>query len=205
MTKSESIQNLAKALLKFQAMAIKVGKEASNPFFKSKYASLSNILDTIAKPLSDCGLSFTQMPDGKNLTTLLIHAESGEWIESTYEMPIAKPNDPQAVGSAITYARRYAIGATLGLNIDDDDDGNKAAGNNEPHKEVLTDQHPKWQEVVKFLANDGSWKQVEQRFVITQDVKNDLEADIALFNDPTAHGHSASATDISKKVKKIAG
>ena len=83
MTKSESIQNLAKALLKFQAMAIKVGKEASNPFFKSKYASLSNILDTIAKPLSDCGLSFTQMPDGKNLTTLLIHAESGEWIEST--------------------------------------------------------------------------------------------------------------------------
>ena len=204
MTKSESIANLAKALNKFQGLGIKVGKEASNPFFKSKYASLANILDTIAKPLSECGLSFSQFPDGKSLTTLLVHSESGEWIEATYEMPIAKPNDPQAVGSAITYARRYAIGAILGLNIDDDDDGNAAAGN-QTHKEVLRDSHPRWDEVVKFLAEGNPWSKVEQRFVVTPDVRSEMEADIARYLDPTGHGLSASASDISKKVKKVAG
>jgi len=123
MNKSESIKNIGLALCKFQATIGKVSKEANNPFFQSKYASLANILDTIQKPLSDCGLAFAQLPDDDALTTLLIHSESGEWIEASYKMPVAKQNDPQAMGSAITYARRYALGAILGLNIDDDDDG----------------------------------------------------------------------------------
>jgi len=202
MTKSESIANLAKALCQFQGMGIKVGKEEINPFFKNKYASLANILDTIAKPLSECGLSFTQFPDGKSLTTILMHSSSGEWIESTYEMPIAKPNDPQAVGSAITYARRYAIGAVLGLNIDDDDDGNGAAGNKiENQKQKLDYDHPKWNEVVKFLADTQDWKKVEAKFILTTDIVNELQIDIAKYQDPVGHGLSASASQIQKKVK----
>ena len=63
MKKSESIKNIGLALCKFQATIGKVSKEANNPFFKSKYASLANILDTIQKPLSDCGLAFAQLPD----------------------------------------------------------------------------------------------------------------------------------------------
>ncbi len=84
MNKSESIKNIAGALVKFQASVSKVGKESSNPFFKSKYASLSNILDTIQKPLSECGLAITQFPDGNALTTLIIHADSGEWNETAF-------------------------------------------------------------------------------------------------------------------------
>lgn len=126
MNKSDSIKELATALCKFQGAVETVRKEAVNPFFKSKYASLANILDVIRKPLFENGLSFVQLPAGEhNLTTMLMHV-SGEWIEETYSMTPTK-NDPQGLGSVITYQRRYALGAVLGLNIDDDDDGNSGS------------------------------------------------------------------------------
>lgn len=118
---------LTKALLAFHSKVNKVVKDANNPFFKSKYASLSNILDTISGPLLDSGLVVVQFPEGEHgLTTRLMHT-SGEWMESTYYMK-PKSDTPQDNGSAITYQRRYAIGAILSLNIDEDDDGNKASG-----------------------------------------------------------------------------
>ncbi len=135
MEKSDSIKNLAVALGKFQASMGKIVKSESNPFFKSKYASLPNILEAIQKPMEEAKLSFTQMPVGDNeLCTFLMH-ETGEYFKSTYRM-IPTKNDPQGLGSAITYQRRYALGAILGLNIDEDDDGNKAS---EPPKEKAID------------------------------------------------------------------
>lgn len=126
MRKSDSIKNIAKALMTFQTKAEKISKDSTNPFFKSKYASLSNILEHIQIPLGECELSIAQFPDESGLTTILMHT-SGEYLESTYLMPVSKINDPQAVGSAITYARRYALGSILGLNIEEDDDANKAS------------------------------------------------------------------------------
>lgn len=128
MNKSDSIKNLAQALANFNEHVGKVSKDATNPFFKSKYASLPNILEAIADPLKQAGIVFAQFPtDNNGLSTIIIHTESGEWMESTYVMPVAKQNDPQAVGSAITYARRYALSSAFGLNVDDDDDGNAAS------------------------------------------------------------------------------
>lgn len=127
MEKSTSIKNIAQALSEFHKRIGKIKKEANNPFFKSKYASLSNILDNIDTPLSESNLVVTQFPTANNgLTTILIHTESGEYMQDTYDMHPVK-NDPQSIGSAITYARRYALGAILSLNIDDDDDGNAAS------------------------------------------------------------------------------
>jgi len=127
MQKSESITNLATALAKFQGEMDAIVKDAKNPFFKSSYVSLSAIIRAIREPLSNNGLSFCQFPSGDNgLTTILMH-KSGEWLEDTVSTQPVK-NDPQAVGSAITYMRRYSLGAILGLNIEDDDDGNKASG-----------------------------------------------------------------------------
>jgi len=126
MEKSQSIKSIAGALLLFQNKVGAVKKDAVNPFFKSKYASLNTIIEHINLPLSECGLSYAQFPDESGLTTILMHSESGEYLQSTYLMPVAKQNDPQAVGSAITYARRYALGAILGLAIDEDDDANSA-------------------------------------------------------------------------------
>lgn len=116
---------LTKALVKFHMEVGKIKKDASNPFFNSKYASLSNILDVITPVLVTCDLNIMQMPVGEGkLKTILSHT-SGESVESEFDMHIVK-RDPQAMGSAITYARRYALGSILNLNIEDDDDGNNA-------------------------------------------------------------------------------
>lgn len=126
MEKSESIKELSAALVKFAGLMIKVGKDAANPSFENKYASLSNIIEVTQKPLADCGLAVIQMPAGDNqLTTMLVHS-SGEYIAETYTMKPVK-SDPQGLGSAITYQRRYAMGAVLNLNIDEDDDGNNGS------------------------------------------------------------------------------
>lgn len=130
MEKSNSIKEIATALCKFQGEVEKIKKTETNPFFKSKYASLSDILDVIREPLAGNGLSFVQFPSGLyGLTTLLMHI-SGEWISESYTMEPTK-KDPQGAGSVITYQRRYALGAILGLNIDIDDDGNQASKKDE--------------------------------------------------------------------------
>lgn len=127
LNKSESIQNLAVALVTFHAEMVNVEKSADNPFFHSKYVPLDKILTAIKEPLAKAGLVFTQFPSGLNqLTTLLVDVASGEYLEATYEMTPAK-NDPQGQGSVITYQRRYALSAILGLNSDVDDDGNQAS------------------------------------------------------------------------------
>jgi hypothetical protein len=116
---------LATALVKFNMEMGKITKDSKNPFFKSSYASLPHILEAVRPHLVSCGLSVVQMPTGDGmLRTILMH-ESGEFIESEFSMKLVKA-DPQALGSAITYARRYAIGAILNLSIDEDDDANSA-------------------------------------------------------------------------------
>jgi len=126
MEKSESIKNIATALNEFQRDVETIRKTETNPFFKSKYASLADILTVIRQPLADNGLSFVQFPKGKYcLETMLMHT-SGEWLAESYEMEPTK-KDPQGAGSVITYQRRYALGAILRLNIDVDDDANKAS------------------------------------------------------------------------------
>ncbi len=126
MEHSESIKEIATALCKFHAQVGKVKKDSKNPFFKSSYASLSSILDVVDEPLHTNGLSVVQFPTGQHeLVTMILHV-SGEWMRDSYDMKPTK-NDPQGLGSVITYQRRYALGAVLGLNIDDDDDGNKGS------------------------------------------------------------------------------
>lgn len=179
MQKSESIQNLAKALCLFHVKVEKIKKDAANPFFKSKYASLSNILDSINLPLSESGLTFSQLPTGENgLTTILLHAESGEFILSEYTMKPVK-DDPQGRGSVISYQRRYALAAILGLNIDEDDDGNaatfggktpeEAAENNKPWLNENTDEFKG--AVEKMKAGKSSIEALRKYFKISKKIE----------------------------------
>lgn len=121
MERSPSIQNLTQALAKFHAMVGKISKDAKNPFFKSNYASLPHIIDEITEPLEKSGLVLMSFPDGDGLTTILSHADSGEYMAATYTLQAVRQNDPQAQGSSISYARRYAITSILNLRISDDD------------------------------------------------------------------------------------
>jgi hypothetical protein len=137
MQQSETIKSLADALCKFQSGMGAITKDATNPFFKSKYASLSAIIEDTRKPLGENGLSFAQFPSGDaELTTTLMHS-SGEWMSSSFTV---RPVDqkPQSLGSAITYARRYALCAILGLQVDDDD-GNEAS---KPKRRASYDTSP---------------------------------------------------------------
>ena len=126
--RSESTKEIATALSYFQGKMTAVKKDATNPFYKSKYATLDTIWDTIRKPLSENGLSVAQtmnLIDGKSVLETTLYHTSGEWISGTQLVNPVK-DDPQGLGSAITYARRYSLSAILGLVSDDDDDANTA-------------------------------------------------------------------------------
>lgn len=140
MKMSEQIKNIATALAKFQEEVPNPKTVADNPFFKSKYAPLDEVIN-VAKPyLAKNGLSYFQTAggDGKNITvtTLLMHT-SGEWIESDPLTVIATKPDPQQAGSAITYARRYSLSAILGIASEEDDDGNSSSGKKESKPPVM--------------------------------------------------------------------
>lgn len=180
MERSEKIIELTKGLFKFHALVGKIAKDASNPFFKSNYASLSHILEEISEPLQQSGLVITQWPNGTKLTTMLIHAESGEFFQSDYEMPVAKQNDPQALGSAISYARRYAVTSILSLNIDDDD-ANKASGkypdktkSKEPEKPWLN-KGEQLDKAMEYLRTGGSIETIKQKYAISKEVMASLQ------------------------------
>lgn len=176
MQKSNTIGELAKALIVFHLKVDSIKKDAKNPFFKSSYASLSNILDSINEPLIESGLTLTQFPtDSNGLTSTLIHSESGEWMEATYEMRPVK-DDPQGRGSCITYQRRYALAAILMLNIDEDDDGNKATYGNgnpqEPEKEWLNKGTAMFTKAVERLkSGETTMAKIKAAFKVSKEVE----------------------------------
>lgn len=137
MQHSEQIGELAGALAKAQGEIEGAAKSSANPYFKSKYADLSEVWDACRGPLSANGLAVSQLPVTRwekvgeefvlmaGVTTILSH-DSGQWIKDTLLMPVVK-SDPQGVGSCVTYARRYALAAFVGV-APEDDDGNAASG-----------------------------------------------------------------------------
>lgn len=128
-TKSDNITDLAESLSIAQGAIENAEKTSANPFFKSSYADLASIWDAIRCPLSANGLAIMQLPSAEGprvtITTVLTH-RSGQWISSDLTMT-AKDDTPQGIGSAITYARRYALQSVAGV-APEDDDGNGANG-----------------------------------------------------------------------------
>lgn len=137
MNHSETLNELAAALAKAQGAfqnpkknrEVKVTSKRTGAQYKFSYATFDEIVDCVRKPLADNGLAFTQGVNGAAITTMLLHA-SGQWLST--ELPIKigdADNAAQAMGSAITYAKRYAITAMLGIASEEDDDANAADGN----------------------------------------------------------------------------
>lgn len=127
MRSSESVVELSKAFNLAQSQMGGAKKDAANPFFKSKYADLAAVMEAIAEPFANNGLSFMQSPgmyDDKICVTTRIMHESGEWIEGDTILPPTKA-DAQGYGSAVTYGKRYGLQAMCGV-PSVDDDGNAA-------------------------------------------------------------------------------
>ena len=124
-------KNIYTALLASQKAMGPLLKNATNPHFRNKYADLSQLIETVSEPLQANGIAWFQpietWTDGvATVNTVLVHADSGTQIESKVPIVSKDPNNPQAMGAAITYARRYGLMAMCGL-APEDDDGNAAA------------------------------------------------------------------------------
>lgn len=155
---SKQVDSIYKAIVKFQGIPKDIKKTVENSYFKNKYAPLSEILNAIREPLLECGLAIMQFPlDNDYLLTRVIH-ESGESIESKYQM-IPSDRKPQSKGSCLTYQKRYAINAILGLDSDEDDDGNEASKPSESkgeEKPWLNADTKEWKQVIATLEKDPS-------------------------------------------------
>lgn len=132
MQMSEQRDKILPAFSECLGLVVKPKKSKTNPHLKSNYADLESVNKAIGAALDACGLIVTQPPyhepgqpkDVVMIETVIIHAESGQWLSSILQMPLAKA-DAQGTGSAITYARRYAKLAIFDL-LSSDDDGEKA-------------------------------------------------------------------------------
>jgi hypothetical protein len=142
---SPEIGELAKALAKAQMKIKGAIKYAENPHFHYRYADLATVWDACREPLSAEGLAVIQTTDGTHdqvvILTTLAHS-SGQWIRGRLVLKPVKA-DPQGIGSCLTYGRRYALAAMVGV-APEDDDGNQASGttHHKEHAPASEEQHP---------------------------------------------------------------
>lgn len=170
--KSENITNLAAALLKAQKEMGSALKDSQNPYFKSDYANMAAIINAVKEPLNNNGITFLQAVNGDfehepTVETMLLH-ESGQFLCSRTPVFCAKPKDPQAFGSGITYSKRYALQAILGLPTKDDD-AEAAMGRNKKTQTAETK--------AKNTPQDKSKAIVEQAFFDFKTVHKDALAE----------------------------
>ena len=135
MKTSESVDKIFPAFVRAQAMISGGEANAKNPHFKSDYMDLGGVWAVVKPALTKNDLGVIQSPtslttDTITLVTRIVHV-SGQWLEDDIQMPFGKAT-AQAIGSAITYARRYALSSIMGVYLGDDDDGNEATAQSEP-------------------------------------------------------------------------
>ena len=149
METSETKAELFKAFANFKKKLKQPLKDANNPFFKSKYVPLENVVQVVDEAMIDTGLSYIQeiedLEEGYlRVDTIVLH-ESGEYmvIKGSKVKPVK--NDPQSAGSATTYARRYSLSTAFGIASDPDDDGNGASQQAKNNQQSKNTQQPKVQ------------------------------------------------------------
>lgn len=177
MNKSDTISKLAPALVNAQAAMAGATKGAKNPFFKSTYANLEEVIRVVKTAFEANGLSFIQFPVSGEGTagveTIILH-ESGEFISNEFLLKCSK-SDPQGMGSAITYARRYGLQSACGI-PSEDDDGN-AASAPAPKKPEMTKK-----QAIESMASAGKMESLTTAWkAIPINLKQD--ADIADFKE----------------------
>ena len=120
---------IAAALAKAQGAMTAAKFDQVNPHFKSKFASLASVIEAVRKPLTDNGIAFVQRsevePNGVKVETVFYHSSGQSISAGSIFVPVDRAN-AHAVGSALTYAKRYGLSLACGISADQDDDGNQA-------------------------------------------------------------------------------
>lgn len=168
MVSSNTIEALAKSLAEAQKEIKPAKKDATNPFFKSGYSTLESVHDACLPALNKHEIAVTQTTRVEGgtilLETTLIHS-SGQWISSTYPV-VPMKNDPQSMGSAMSYARRYSLAAIAGV-VSSDDDGESARARQHPSNTTPKPKESKSEPVNHASGNiKPSEAQVKRLFAI---------------------------------------
>lgn len=205
--RSADCSALFEALAKAQGQIQDPVKDAANPFFNSRYVTLSAVRDAIQGPLSANGLCVVQLPwcsDGNDYIITRLGHKSGQFVESWMPLDAQRgPNNMQAKGSAITYARRYALMAMVGI-APDDDDGEQAVGRTPPPAPTAAPPPPPEPAKAKKVAkkdqiSDETYSQLTTMVKAAQPELSDVEADKFLlwaFNAKYYRDKPATAWDM---------
>lgn len=173
-----AVNELAAALSRAQGEIRNAVKDSANPFFKSRYADLASVWEACRAPLCKHGLSVVQTTDvldsgGVVLITTLLHS-SGQYVQGRYPVQPVK-NDPQALGSAVTYARRYALQAIVGI-APDDDDGEAAMAREQKaqsvHAMVQPQPRPQAEAKPDYVVSFGKYKDKRLTEIAPEDLSN---------------------------------
>lgn len=181
----QNMKDLLLALQQFHLHTKPVVKDSSNPFFKSKYATLDSIQEHIRPILQKCGLVVSQPTEinevaGTFVRTTVYHVASGESISSVFPVVTTKAT-AQEYGSAVSYAKRYSLSGLLNITIqDEDDDGNAAsviAPKQTPEKRWLVESDEAWGKVVDALKNKtATIADVRKKFNVSKAIEAKLLA-----------------------------
>lgn len=195
---SESVAKLFAALVAAGAEFRNPPKDSVNPHFKSKYADLATVLDTVRPVLAAHRLAVIQLPvtlDGgaAALATTIVH-ESGEWIRGTVQLHASK-TDPQGIGSALTYARRYGLQAALGIAADEDDDGHAASRPTPPAKQQQQAAKPEQSPKESKAKRQADPKTLAELYSRLMAVETPAPADLSRYLAGAAGHLSRLATD----------
>ena len=192
MKTSDNVDKIIPAFIAFQAELPAVPKDSENPHFRNKYASLGAITEAMRPHLKNHGLGYMQYMahrDGFQFMITRFAHTSGQWIEDDGYLLNPTKNDPQGMGSAVTYGRRYTISAFAGIISEDDDDGNRAS-EPAPAKKLppvpkvklpepdwfndLGEINDKGKAAAKAVAGGMTWAEISRKYTITDFARNSV-------------------------------
>ena len=176
-------KTLQTQLLEFQKKVNVIKKDSKNPHFKNTYASLTQIISEVKPLLSECGIVLTQPLINGNVSTFLTYGS--EVLESSLPLPVGL--QPQPLGSAITYFRRYTLASLLALEIDDDD-ANEATKKEpvKPFQATATElpalDDKRFLKMLEAIAKGDTMivKVAMQNYTLLKEQKDELEKQIEL-------------------------
>jgi hypothetical protein len=159
------MKELLKALSNVKKEVGSLSKTETNPFFKSKYFDINSLIQQVDPLLEKYGLLLLQPIENGNVISKIYHVETAESVSSSIILP--NLNDPQKLGSAITYYRRYTLQSLLGLQAEDDD-ANKASQASKPQQSVqAVKQAAKQENLDKAKLGNFTIAQVKEIYSVT--------------------------------------
>jgi hypothetical protein len=163
--------NIYSKLLKVQTEIGAISKDTKNPFYNSKYFDINSLLRQVMPLLQKQELVLIQPIQDGQVKSVIIDTEGGS-VESTMFLP--EINDPQKLGSAITYYRRYTLQSLLALQAEDDDGNATVNQVSEVQKDWLNENTPEFSKAIEYIKNGGKIQAIQAKYKLSKKVKEQL-------------------------------